>query len=1212
MKTIVPPPKKKTMIMKQSIILLAALLAAPAMAQQQQGPQQKKVYMVSDAHLDTQWNWDVQATIKDHLRSTISQNLYLLKTYPDYIFNFEGGVKYAWMKEYYPQEFSELKKYVANGRWHLAGSAWDANETVICSPESWLRNVLLGQTFYRQEFGKEGTDIFLPDCFGFGYDLPTLAAHCGLIGFSSQKLGWRTNAFYPDGRKYPFPVGLWRGIDGSCIMMVHGFNYSQHFDDQDLSHNGLLQKEMGESPLGVIYRYYGTGDIGGSPDVSSVRALEKGIHGDGPLKIISATSDQLYKDYLPFDKHPELPVADGEMTMDVHGNACYTSQAAMKLYNRQNEHLGDAAERASVMAEHLGTGRYPLHEMTANWQRMIWNQFHDDVTGTCIPRAYEFAWNDELLSLGRFSANLTTAIKGVASRLNTTGSGTPLVLYNNESFPMRSVAHVVLPQGATSATVTNAEGKTVLSQTVTDSQGRRLLLFDADTPPVGVSVYHMKTTAKAQRQAPVEAKAIENSIYRLTVNADGDISSIIDKRQGGRQLVAPGKAIGLVMFDDCHSYAWPAWEILQQTLDKAPRPVNGNVRVTLAEQGPLRQTLCVSKTYGQSTFKQYISLYEGSQAHRIDIYNEVEWHELNALLKANFPLAVSNEKASYDLGLGHIERGNNRPQAFEVYAHEWTDLTDASGAYGVTILNDSKYGWDKPSDNTLRLSLLYAPKAKDGYVYQERQDMGFHAFTYSIVGHAGALDGSQATLEATKLNSPVRTFVTAPHKGDLGRAFSFLSTDNENVMVRALKKSELGDTYVIRVYENGGKQAQTAHIRFAADIIRAEEADGTEKTVGPATAEGNTLTIHIKPFSVKTYKVTLRGHAQRELDSQSVGLPFNLRCFSPNGYRSAANFSGGYAYAAELLPDTTFTVDGVPFTFGDKHAENGVSCNGQTIALPAGKGYNRVYLLAASRDGDRKATFTLGKTRHELNICDYHEFYGQWGHEGQTDGWLKDAEVAYVGTHRHSATADEPYEFTYMFKYALDIPKGATSLVLPADPDVVVFAVTVTREDAAQQLQPAAPLFRTGNKSDEKRPEAADTRANLLTGAKVIACSGETNDRERAVNLIDGKLDTKWCDVGQAPNYVAFDLGKTVTASAWQMVNAGQESNTFITRSCLLQGRNSPTDEWATLDMIDGNTRDVVKRNFNPTAVRYIRLFVTGPTQTVGTNAARVYELKLF
>lgn len=189
----------------------------------QPGGQNKlKAYMVADAHLDTQWNWDVQTTIKDYIWKTMTQNFHLLKTYPDYIFNFEGGVKYWWMKEYYPLEYEQVKKYVTQGRWHLAGSSWDANETVICSAESWIRNILLGQTFYRQEFGKEGTDVFLPDCFGFGYDLPTLASHCGLIGFSSQKLGWRYNAFYPGGKKYPFPVGLWQGIDGSRIMMAHG------------------------------------------------------------------------------------------------------------------------------------------------------------------------------------------------------------------------------------------------------------------------------------------------------------------------------------------------------------------------------------------------------------------------------------------------------------------------------------------------------------------------------------------------------------------------------------------------------------------------------------------------------------------------------------------------------------------------------------------------------------------------------------------------------------------------------------------------------------------------------------------------------------------------------------------------------------------------------------------------------------------------------
>lgn len=399
---------------------------------------------------------------------------------------------------------------------------------------------IVGQTFYRQEFGKEGTDVFLPDCFGFGYDLPTLASHCGLIGFSSQKLGWRYNAFYPGGKKYPFPVGLWQGIDGSRIMMAHGFSYGQRFKDEDLSNSSLLKSELGESTLGTIYRYYGTGDMGGSPTVESVRAVEKGIHGNGPIKIISATSDQIYKDYLPFDKHPELPVADGEMTMDVHGTGCYTSQAAMKLYNRQNEHLGDAAERASVIAEYLGLKPYPISEMTDNWRRMIWNQFHDDLPGTCIPKAYEFAWNDELLTLNRFSNVLTSAVGGVASQLNTMGNGTPIILYNNESFPVSAVADLRIGSNAGEYTVTDASGRKVVSQVVNGAKGEHRLLFDAKVQGTGFAVYHVKAgKAKYVRQAK-DGNVIENSVYKLTVDGNGDISSLIDKRSN-RQLVAQAR-----------------------------------------------------------------------------------------------------------------------------------------------------------------------------------------------------------------------------------------------------------------------------------------------------------------------------------------------------------------------------------------------------------------------------------------------------------------------------------------------------------------------------------------------------------------------------------------------------------------------------------------------------------------------------------------------
>ena len=400
--------------------LLAAVFAGVALnasAAGNAGTEPTKVYMVSNAHLDTQWNWDVQTTISTFVRNTLHQNLSLLDKYPGYIFNFEGGIKYSWMKEYYPYEYEIVKKHIRDGRWHISGASWDACDVIVPSVESLIRNIMLGQQFYRDEFGVESTDIFLPDCFGFGWTLPTVAAHCGLIGFSSQKLGWRENPFHGD-KKYPFNVGVWQGVDGSEIMMAHGYNYVQAWDIEDLTENRMLKDRSGENSLGAFMQYYGTGDTGGSPTISSVDAVERARCKNGSVEILSVASDQLYKDYLPFSAHPELPRYNGELTMDVHGTGCYTSQAAMKLYNRQNELLGDAAERASATAAALGVATYPGDALSENWRRFIYHQFHDDLTGTSIPRAYEFSWNDELLSLKKFSDIISYGVAAVASQLD--------------------------------------------------------------------------------------------------------------------------------------------------------------------------------------------------------------------------------------------------------------------------------------------------------------------------------------------------------------------------------------------------------------------------------------------------------------------------------------------------------------------------------------------------------------------------------------------------------------------------------------------------------------------------------------------------------------------------------------------------------------------------------------------------------------------------
>ena len=1213
--------------MKKIVLTLAALLLTGTAAVNAQATppadndeKPMKAYLVSNAHFDTQWNWDIQTSISKYVKNTLYQNLELMNQYPDYIFNFEGAVKYYWMKEYYPERWDELKARIAEGRWHLTGSGWDACETILCSPESWIRNIALGQDFYRKEFGTESTDVFLPDCFGFPYTLPTLAAHCGLIGFSSQKLGWRGVDFHGEGKKYPFTVGLWEGIDGSRIMMTHGFDYGKRWRDEDLSKSRDLAGSVRQSPLNIAYRYYGTGDTGGSPTATSVRAVERGIHeAEGPICIISATSDQIYKDFQPYDQHPELPLYKGELTMDLHGNACYTSQAAMKLYNRQNEHLGDAAERASVIADWTGATPYPLDELTADWRRVILHQFHDDVTGTSIPRVYEFSWNDELLSLNRFSSVLTTAVNGISSQLDTRVNGMPLVVYNAEAFDVTSIATVDLPDATKNYKVLGPNGKEVPAQVVTDSNGDAHLLFEATVPATGFAVYAMQVKGNTKKTADSKAGkdlTVENDVYKMVIQG-GEITSLTDKREG-RELVAQGRAIRPILLDECNSSSWPAWEILKRTLDRKPIAITDGISVALTEDGPVRKTVKISREYGDTHIDQYVSLYQGALADRIDIHFESDFQTYNVMLKQEFPLNVKSGRATYDLGLGCVERPTNCPTGYEVYSHEWTDLSDADDSYGVTILNDCRYGWDHPDEQTLRLSLLYSPQAKGKY--QADQDFGWHSFNYSLIGHKGAVSPTTAARQATVFNSPLKVFTAPRHAGVYGKTFSFATSDNPNVVIRTLKHAEATDEYVVRVHELSGAAAQTAHLTFPAVITAAVVADGTEKTLGAAEYDGQSLTVNVRPFSVATYKIKLAAAATpaTPADQQTVALRYNRRAATMHLFEGEADYEGGNSYAAELLPaDGQLFTDGVQFMLGDPLGRNALACHGDTLTLPEGN-WNRLYLLVSSNEGDRTATFTIGTGKKAVTkqcmVPFYSGFVGQWGHLGQTTGFMKDADIAYVGTHTHSGEGDNYHVFGYMFRLALDIPKGVTSVILPDDPHVHVFAATVAQE-AMLNVNVAAPLYRNGNRTNTWGAEGEseeEARTNLLTGATIVACSGHVNERERPEFCIDGDPETKWCDTHDAPNFVEFDLGEVKSVSAWSLLNAGSEGQSDITRTAMLLGRTDSKDEWKVLDMFDGNRTNLVKRNFNTTEARYIRLVVIGPVQDPDGDAARIYEVGVY
>ena len=1058
-------------------LLVGLLCLTPLLAEAQL--KENTLYAVSTAHFDTQWHWDARESISKHLRATLQQNFFLLERYPHYIFNFEGAVRYSWMKEYYPLEYERVKEYIRQGRWHVAGASWDANDTWSPSPESFFRNILLGQEFYKKEFGLKSTDIFLPDCFGFNQTIPTIANHCGLMGFSTQKLELQRQAEnYPDGKVIPFRVGLWQGVDGSKLLSVlGGGTYITKWDPThaqpgfpQLSMQDEIPGFLAESPNRVGFHYYGVGDKGGSPLYQTVDMVEKAVTTDKPkgFTVISATSDQMFKAYQPLSEHPELETYDGELLLERHAAGSYTSQGNMKKFNHRNEQLADAAERASVVAELLGGYTYPADKLRNIWQTILLHQFHDDLPGTSNPAVYQLSYNDEILVANQLGDIITAATASVAEALDTRVKGMPVVVFNPSAYPRKDIVKASVPMSSRpkGVEVRAANGTVCASQLLSYADGKAEVEFVANMPAVGYGVFDLCPGSDKAPTVKVSERSIENSVYKVELDDNGDIASLYDKRYK-KELVAKGRAIRLAVFRDNPSTRWPAWEIYYETLRKEPSAVNGNVRITVDRRGELGSALKVERTIDSTRIVQYIRLSEGANADRLDIDNEIDWRSTNTLLKAEFALGVSNPEAIYDLGLGIIRRGNNTPAAYEVPAARWVDLSDEDGSYGVSILTDYKNGWDKPSDNTIRLTLMHGPgidPKKTGVQLrrQGRQDYGHHKFTYSIVGHASDYVSAGIVRKAYDMNNPMMAFNTARHEGSLGRSFSLLSCDNDAIEIKAIKKAESGRGYVLRAFETSGREVRDISINFAFPLTEAATLNGIEETQGTAMYSGSGLTFTATRFSPHTFGFQLQGRqAVAKQSVQPLPLPYNASAYTPDAWsdiRYVSNFDGlGNSYAWDIVPGTIDS-EGVAFTMGRLEDKNVLMCAGDTLHLPGDGKWRTLYLLASSAKGDKKAAFTVDGKTTERTIPFWRGYYGQWGYD-RSPSYVRNGSVAYIGSHIHNRdNGVMPYDLSYIYKIAIPLQPDSRTVILPADRQIAVFAATLSSGDNERTV-PAAPYW---------------------------------------------------------------------------------------------------------------------------------------------------------
>jgi alpha-mannosidase len=1157
---------------KALLVSAVAFFALRAPAQTMTAPditKQPTLYVVPYAHLDTQWRWEFPQVISEYLLKTMRVNFDYMDKYPHYVFNWSGSNRYRLMKEYFPADYERLKGYVAKGQWYPAGSSVEEGDVNLPSAESIFRQVLYGNTYFRKEFGKASAEYMLPDCFGFPASLPTILAHSGVKGFSTQKLSasWQPAPLIggpnspeqtPEG--IPFNVGIWKGPDGETILaalnpgdygsQIHSDLSKTPAPPPEAAANGARRRgevdwvsriNIDGKATGVFadYHYVGTGDIGGATNEESVRLLEAMATqgeavipdpsappsngsaapagtpvkmGDGPVRVISTAADQMFLDIKP-DMQTKMPSYQGDLELINHSAGSLTSQAYHKRWNRKNELLADAAEKASIAASWMGGRPYPQERINDAWTLLMGGQFHDTGAGTATPRAYEFAQNDDVIVSNQFADVLTSATQSVASMLDTQGSGKPVVVYNPLNIAREDVVEADLDT-AKGARVFGPDGQEIPSQV----EGGKLL-FLAKTPSVGYAVYDVRG-GKSQASASelkVSPTTLENARYKVTISAEGDVTSIFDKSISKELLSAPMR---LAISNDS-PINWPAWNMDFDQEQAAPRAyVSGPAKIRVVENGPVRVAVEVSRESEGSKFKQTVRLSAGDAGNRVEFGESIDWRTLSGNLKAVFPLAAKNKMATYNWEVGTIQRPVAFERQFEVASHHWIDQTDESGSFGATILTDVKNGSDKRDDATLRLTLLRSPgeasHMKGAYTDELNQDWGHHEILFGLAGHAGDWKEGRTDWQAYRLSTPLIGFSTAPHAGKLGKSFSLVSIDNPDVRVLALKKSELSDEVIVRLVELTGKAASNVHVKFAGPIKSAREVNGQELPIGSANVADGALETSLTAYQPRTFALQLGAAAGQEsgVASQPVTLNYDLAAASDDDTKSTGGFDKqGNALPAEMVP-SKLTVDGVNFELakGGAGKPDAVVAKGQSIQLPAGD-FNRVYIIAASGDGDQKATFKVGQTQASLTIEDWGGFVGQWDtrlwkpkpetvteggrrnspkrevplrkswavsanhatwdladrgspdwspkypddYLGLRQGFIKPATLAWYASHHHTADGlNEPYAYSYLFVYGLDIPKGAKTLTLPSNASIRVMAISVAKEEP--KVTPVQPL----------------------------------------------------------------------------------------------------------------------------------------------------------
>ncbi|XP_031420687.1 alpha-mannosidase 2C1 isoform X2 [Clupea harengus] len=649
----------------------AARSLAQKFFKQRNGESQHIVHAMGHCHIDSAWLWPYEESIRKCGRSWVTV-IRLMEKNPDFIFTCSQAQQFHWVKEWYPGLYSQIQRFVQKGRFIPVGGTWVEMDGNLPSGESMVRQFLEGQNFFKAEFGNYCKEFWLPDTFGYSAQLPQLMQGSGITRFLTQKLSWNlVNTF-------PHNTFFWEGIDGSQVLthFPPGNSYEMKGKVEDLVNTLKNNKDKGRANHSAAL--FGFGDGGGGPTQLMLDRLERVADTDGLPKVRMSSPDDLFT-ALEGDSGL-LCTWTGELFLELH-NGTYTTQAKIKLGNRQCEALLHDVEVASCLALcHNKAFSYPAAKLQEIWRLLLLNQFHDVLPGSCT----EMVVDDALEYYKEVQSTGTRLLQEACGALISGGQ-----------------------EGACPAVLnTLAWERTEVIQLEEDTVPPKLAL--ARVPSVGLAV--VQESAKPSCPVTVTTQAdctvlMENGILRAVLDQKGCLVSL-SLVNTNREAIADG-CLGnqFVVFDDVPLY-WDAWDVMDYHLQTRRPVVEVMKPAAVTSSGGLRGSVCFSlRVSGKSTITQEVIL--DADCPYLKFSTQVEWAESHKFLKVEFPVRVRSPDATYEIQFGHLQRPTHRNTSwdwarFEVWGHRWADLSEHG--FGVAVLNDCKYGYSC-FQNTLTLSL---------------------------------------------------------------------------------------------------------------------------------------------------------------------------------------------------------------------------------------------------------------------------------------------------------------------------------------------------------------------------------------------------------------------------------------------------------------------------------------------------------------------------